>query len=133
MPDLKPALSLLPRSWSREKRSAAAIAAAVAGMLLFLWLVAIPLSRMPEPIGPAAELFAAGARLTVELTVVSGSIGILIGFVVALAKLSRIRLLRWFAMFYIWVLRGTPLIGLKVKPRFCEPSQATPPSALARP
>ena len=107
---MKSALSLLPRSWSREKRSAVAIAIAVAGMLLFLWLCAIPLSWMPEPIGSAAELFARGARLTVELTVVSGLIGILIGFLMALAKLSRIWPLRWFAQFYIWVLRGTPLI-----------------------
>lgn len=107
---MKSTLSLLPRSWSREKRSAAAIALAVAGMLLFLWLLAIPLSWMPDPIGPAAALFADGARLTVELTVVSGLIGIVIGFLVALAKISRIWPLRWFAVFYIWVLRGTPLI-----------------------
>ena len=82
----------------------------MAGMVLFLWLLAIPLSWMPEPIGPAAELFATGAWITLKLTVISGLAGILIGFVIAMAKLSRIWPVRWFAQFYIWVLRGTPLI-----------------------
>lgn len=107
---MKSALSLLPRSWSREKRSAVAIAIAVAGMLLFLFLLSTLLSFAPDPIGPAAEQFGNGARITVELTVISGVIGIVIGFLMALAKLSRIWPLRWFAMFYIWVFRGTPLI-----------------------
>ena len=45
---------------------------AMVGLLIFLWGLAIPLSLAPEPIGPAANEFAAGARITVLLTLISG-------------------------------------------------------------
>lgn len=104
------AFSILPAHWSRERRSAVAIAAAMAALVLFLWLMAIPLSLMPEPIGPAAVQFAEGARVTVALTVAAGLFGIVLGMFAALGKLSRLAPLRWFASFYIWVIRGTPLL-----------------------
>ena len=107
---MRSAISLLPAEWSREKRSAVSIAISVAGLFAFLWLVAIPLSWMPEPIGSNAEQFAEGAKTTVALTVVSGVIGIIFGVLAALAKLSRIIPLRWAANFYVWVIRGTPLL-----------------------
>lgn len=103
-------LDIWPRGWTREQRSTATIAAAGALLLLFLWLVARPLAWMPEPIGPAAEQFAEGTRVTVELTVVSGLVGIAIGLVAAVAKLSPLAPLRWAAELYIWVVRGTPLL-----------------------
>ena len=49
---------------------------AMVGLLIFLWGLAIPLSLAPEPIGPAANEFAAGARITVLLTLISGTSGI---------------------------------------------------------
>jgi len=104
------ALSLLPAHWSREKRSAVAIAIAVALLVVFLWGMAIPLSWMPEPIGPAAEQFAEGARVTVQLTILAGLAGVALGVLAALAKLSKLPPLRWIANFYIWVIRGTPLL-----------------------
>ena len=107
---MKSASTFLPASWSRERRSAVTIAIAIFGMVAFLWLLAIPLSWLPSPIGPAAEQFAEGAWVTVQLTAIAGPLGILIGIVVALAKLSRVAPLRWVANFYIWVLRGTPLL-----------------------
>lgn len=107
---MKQALSLFPRSWSREKRSAAAISMSAAAMVLFLWSLSAILSWMPDPIGPAAEQFAKGTLLTVQLTIVSGLIGILIGLCAALGKLSRFPPVRWFVGFYIWVIRGTPLL-----------------------
>jgi polar amino acid transport system permease protein len=107
---LKAAIGGLPAEWSREKRSAVSIAIAVAGLVVFLWLMAIPLARMPEPIGSAAQQFAEGARVTISLTVVSGLIGIVLGVLAALAKLSRFAPLRWFSNFYIWAIRGTPLL-----------------------
>lgn len=64
----------------------------------------------PEPIGPAAEQFAEGAKVTVGLTIVAGLFGIMFGVLAALAKLSKLPPLRWFANFYIWVIRGTPLL-----------------------
>jgi polar amino acid transport system permease protein len=66
---LKAAITILPATWSRERRSAVSIAIAVFGLVAFLWLMAIPLSWMPEPIGSAAIQFAEGARVTVALTI----------------------------------------------------------------
>ncbi len=107
---MRSAISLLPADWSREKRSAVSIAIAVAGLFAFLWLMAIPLSWMPEPIGSNAEQFAEGAKTTIALTVVSGIIGIVFGVLAALGKLSKFIPLRLAADFYIWVIRGTPLL-----------------------
>ncbi|HEY0845896.1 MAG TPA: amino acid ABC transporter permease [Noviherbaspirillum sp.] len=107
---MRAALTLLPPEWSREKRSAVSIAIAVAGLFAFLWLMAIPMSWLPEPIGSNAAQFAEGAKTTIALTVVSGIIGIVFGVLAALAKLSTFLPLRWAASFYIWVIRGTPLL-----------------------
>lgn len=103
-------LQLLPRSWSRQRRSVVTIGVAFVGLLLFLWLMPLPMALLPEPIGSAATQFAEGARVTVELTVVAGLIGIVLGMLAALGKLSRVPPLRWLAGFYIWVIRGTPLL-----------------------
>lgn len=102
--------SVFPVSWSREKKSAVTVAAAVAVMVLFLWTLAIPLSWLPAPIGPAAQQFADGAKVTVQLTLVAGVAGIFLGVLAALAKLSSFLPLRWLASGYIWVFRGTPLL-----------------------
>ncbi len=109
-PSLFSRISPFPAAWSRQRRSAVAIALAVTGLVAFLWLMAIPLSWMPEPIGSAAAQFADGARTTVALTLVSGSIGLLLGLVAALGKLSRHVVPRTVAGFYVWVMRGTPLL-----------------------
>ncbi len=107
---MRSAISLLPAEWSREKRSAVSIAISVAGLFAFLWLMAIPLSWMPEPIGSNADQFAEGAKTTIMLTVVSGVIGIVFGMLAALAKLSKVIPFRLAADFYVWVIRGTPLL-----------------------
>lgn len=107
---MRAAISFLPMTWSREKRSAVSIAIAVAGLFAFLWLMAIPMSWLPEPIGSNAAQFAEGAKTTIALTVVSGIIGIVFGVLAALAKLSKFLPFRWAANFYIWVIRGTPLL-----------------------
>ena len=103
-------MEFLPAAWSRERRSAVTIALAVTVLIGFLWLMAIPLRWMPEPIGSGATQFAEGARVTVALTLVSGLIGIVLGVLAAMAKLSRLIVLRGVADFYIWVIRGTPLL-----------------------
>jgi polar amino acid transport system permease protein len=107
---LKAAFTLLPRGWSRQRRSAVTIVLAITALLAFLWLMAIPMAWLPEPIGPAAQQFAEGARVTVALTLVAGVIGIVLGMLAALGKLSSFLPLRWIAGFYIWVIRGTPLL-----------------------
>jgi polar amino acid transport system permease protein len=103
-------LSIWPERWSRQARSSATMAVSIAVLLLILWLLALPLSRAPEPIGNNAQYFAEGARMTVLLTLVSGLAGIGLGVLAALGKISRVPPLRWLASGYIWVIRGTPLL-----------------------
>ncbi|BDG10465.1 amino acid ABC transporter permease [Anaeromyxobacter paludicola] len=102
--------TLWPASWTRQQRSTATILVSSFALVLFMWLVARPLARMPEPIGPAAEQFAEGTRVTVELTLVAGLMGMVAGVLAAVGKLSRFAPLRWAAEFYVWVIRGTPLL-----------------------
>ena len=86
------------------------MAAAALVLVLMLWLMAIPLSLAPEPIGNNAQLFAEGTRITVLLTAVAALAGVLLGVLAALGKTSRWPPLRWLASAYIWVIRGTPLL-----------------------
>lgn len=103
-------IALWPRSWTRQQRSTATIVVAAAALVLVMWLVARPLALLPEPIGPAAREFAEGTRITVWLTLLSGAAGVAIGILVAVAKLAPFAPLRWAAAFYVWVIRGTPLL-----------------------
>ena len=95
--------------WAKE-HPAWTMFAAMVGLLLFLWGMAIPLSHAPAPIGPAAELFADGARVTVLLTLIAGTAGVVIGVLAGLGKLSGFLPVRWFCDFYVWLFRGTPLL-----------------------
>lgn len=103
-------LRVWPVRWGRQQRSSATIAAAALVLVLMLWLMAIPLSLAPEPIGNHAQLFAEGTRVTVLLTAVAALAGVLLGVLAALGKTSRWPPLRWVAGGYIWVIRGTPLL-----------------------
>ncbi len=103
-------LAAWPAGWTRQKKSTATILAASAALLLILWLIALPLSLLPEPVGPAARELAAGTRVTVELTVVAGLAGVALGVVAAVAKVSPVAPVRWLADLYVWVVRGTPLL-----------------------
>lgn len=51
-----------------------------------------------------------GAWLTIQLTLVSVFVGILLGLLLALARISKNVVLDNFAKFYIWFFRGTPLL-----------------------
>jgi polar amino acid transport system permease protein len=110
MTTMERALRVWPAGWSRQQRSTATMVAAVLAMLLLLWLVAIPLAWAPEPIGNNAQFFAEGTRVTVQLTLVAGLSGIVIGVLAALGKTSNWRVLRTVAGAYIWIIRGTPLL-----------------------
>ena len=100
----------MPRLSVAAGTTGAAPHLATALLLLILWLMAIPLSAAPEPIGNNAQYFAEGTRITVQLTLVAGLAGVLLGVLAALGKVSRIAPLRWVASLYIWVMRGTPLL-----------------------
>ena len=99
-----------PRAWSRARRSTATMAASVVLMMVVLWGLARLVALAPEPIGSNAQAFADGARMTVVLTCVAGAAGIVLGVLAALGKISRVPPLRWIASFYVWVIRGTPLL-----------------------
>jgi polar amino acid transport system permease protein len=49
-----------------------------------------------------------GARIAVEITALAMAIGLVLGLVLAMMRLSRLAVLRSFAWIYIWVMRGTP-------------------------
>lgn len=51
-----------------------------------------------------------GAFTTLWLTVVSISIGLIAGFVLAIMRLSKFKALSLAASFYVWLFRGTPLL-----------------------
>nr|WP_183986144.1 amino acid ABC transporter permease [Deinobacterium chartae] len=85
------------------------VGAAVAFLALF-WLISFVLRFAPEPIGSRSELFVEGARVTLLLTVLSGAIGLVVGVLAGLAKTSRLWIVRFPASFYVWVVRGTPLL-----------------------
>ena len=103
-------IALWPHHWSRQQRSNATLVAALILMVLALAFLGQLLSFLPEPIGSNAQAFSDGARTTLWLTLVSGSVGLVLGTSAALGRTSRWRALRWIARFYIWVIRGTPLL-----------------------
>jgi len=111
---MQPQTSLLSRSRLftdfAPNEDGRAMLGAVAVLLVVLWLLPIPLAAMPDPIGPAAAQFGTGARMTVLLTLISGSLGLMAGVIVALMRLARQRWLQNLAGFYLWVIRGTPLL-----------------------
>ncbi|GKS75988.1 amino acid ABC transporter permease [Acidovorax sp. SUPP950] len=102
--------ALWPQHWTRQHRSNATLVSALLLMVLALALLGQLLSFLPDPIGPNAQAFSDGARTTLWLTLVSGSVGLALGTSAALARTSRWIALRWVAGFYIWVIRGTPLL-----------------------
>ena len=99
-----------PQRWSRQQRSNATLVSAVLLMVLVLALLGRLLAFLPDPIGPNAQAFSDGARTTLWLTLVSGSLGLALGTGAALARTARWAAVRWVASFYIWAIRGTPLL-----------------------
>ena len=52
----------------------------------------------------------AGIRFTIPLAIFSFIIGLILAVLTALARLSGVKILDFIARFYIWIIRGTPLI-----------------------
>ncbi len=83
---------------------------AIMGLFVFLWLLALLLAPLPDPIGAAAQQFSSGARTTVALTLLSALFGAVLGLLLGLGKMS---LQPWFrgpCVFIVWLVRGTPLL-----------------------
>ncbi|MBR2787698.1 MAG: amino acid ABC transporter permease [Erysipelotrichaceae bacterium] len=51
-----------------------------------------------------------GIKVTIPLTIISFSLAMAIGILVAIVQFANIRVLKHLARFYIWVIRGTPLL-----------------------
>ncbi|MBO7698910.1 MAG: amino acid ABC transporter permease [Erysipelotrichaceae bacterium] len=51
-----------------------------------------------------------GLKVTVPLTVISFTLSTILGTITALVQFANIKGLKQFARFYIWVIRGTPLL-----------------------
>nr|WP_062447087.1 amino acid ABC transporter permease [Thalassobacillus devorans] len=66
--------------------------------------------KFGEALIESRSLFAEAAWLTLKLTAISIFIAIFIGLFFALLKISNIKVLEWIANFYIFIVRGTPLI-----------------------
>lgn len=56
------------------------------------------------------KIMTAGLVMTIPLTVLSFSIGLVIAVITALIRYARVPVLDAVARFYIWVIRGTPLL-----------------------
>ena len=56
------------------------------------------------------RILSAGLTMTIPLTIISFVLAMLIATVVALVQYARVPVLRQIARFYIWVIRGTPLL-----------------------
>lgn len=64
----------------------------------------------PDIIINAIPLLLEGAIFTIEITVLSVAIGIVIGLFVGIGRISKYRLIRFFSTVYVDFLRGTPLL-----------------------
>lgn len=51
-----------------------------------------------------------GLKTTLIVTALAAALGIVLGFIMAMAKLSKLRPLNWFADLYINLIRGTPSV-----------------------
>ena len=56
------------------------------------------------------KLLGYGIRVTVPLTILSFALSLVIALIVAMIQYANVRLLRQVCRFYIWIVRGTPLL-----------------------
>lgn len=55
-------------------------------------------------------MFKAGLSVSVPLMLISFALGLIVAFAVALMRMSKLKILKAIAWFYVWGIRGTPLI-----------------------
>ncbi|TJY38561.1 ABC transporter permease subunit [Cohnella pontilimi] len=55
-------------------------------------------------------LLKAAVAFTIPLAIISFVLGLLVALLTALARLSSFKPLVWLAQFYVWIIRGTPLL-----------------------
>ncbi|MBQ2115675.1 MAG: amino acid ABC transporter permease [Lachnospiraceae bacterium] len=57
-----------------------------------------------------SKILLPGIMVTIPLTIISFSIAMIIAIIVAMIQFAKIPVLRQIARFYIWIVRGTPLL-----------------------
>lgn len=102
----------IPRSAVRPTLNSPLVKTGVAICLAaaFVFGMGLILEHAPEPIGSNASQIAQAALVTVQLTLLAGVLGVVIGTLAALGKASSILPLKWLCSCYIWIARGTPLL-----------------------
>ena len=66
-------------------------------------LIALLLDSFPKILLP-------GLTMTIPLTILSFTFGLILALLAALVQVAEIRMLKPIVRFYIWVIRGTPLL-----------------------
>lgn len=56
------------------------------------------------------KIMTAGLLTTIPLTIISFAIALVIAIIVAMVQVANIKVLKQIARFYIWIIRGTPLL-----------------------
>ncbi len=68
------------------------------------------LNFTPSKVSFYADSLRHGAEVTLKVTVISSIVGFAVGLVAGIAKLSKNPVFRLPATFYVWLVRGTPLL-----------------------
>ncbi|WP_144550141.1 amino acid ABC transporter permease [Bacillus sp. X1(2014)] len=61
-------------------------------------------------VGEFIPFLVKAAVVTIQLSLVSIIIGMVFGLLIALMRISKIKILSYVAQFYIWIIRGTPML-----------------------
>ncbi len=56
------------------------------------------------------QILLPGLKMTIPLTVISFSLGLVIALLTAMVQVARLKGLRELARFYVWIFRGTPML-----------------------
>jgi len=56
------------------------------------------------------QILLPGLQVTIPLTLISFCIGLLIALITAVIRIANVKVLSQIARFYVWVIRGTPLL-----------------------
>jgi polar amino acid transport system permease protein len=56
------------------------------------------------------HVFFKALETTVYMAVIAQVLGVVLGLIAALMRMSKVAPLRWFSGFYVWIFRGTPLL-----------------------
>lgn len=56
------------------------------------------------------KIFTAGIKMTIPLTIISFSIALVIATITAIIQVAGVKVLKEIARFYVWIIRGTPLL-----------------------